>query len=148
MKAPHPSQPTIFVIDDDAMIRRILMTALNQYNLMSFSEGQLAVKHLKDNPGIKIDLAISDFGMPNSDGVETLKAIHQIVPTAKLMLISGTISDELQRACSNNQFDQYLTKPFSISELQESVKRLVSHVIPNKAEALKDHQSDLKTLAA
>lgn len=125
MHASHQFVHSIFIIDDDAMIRRILATALNRYHVMCFSEGALAVKHLRENPTIKIDLAISDFGMPNSDGVETLKAIRKLVPTAKLMLISGTISNDLHDVCAQNYFDQYLTKPFSIAELQEVVSRLL-----------------------
>jgi len=120
-------QATIFIIDDDPMIRRILAASLNNYDLMSFSEGQFAIKHLQENPDLELDLAISDFGMPNSNGTETLKQIRKLAPSTKLMLISGSLSEDLQKICLENQFDHYLNKPFLIQELQAIVKELVSH---------------------
>ncbi len=74
------------------------------------------------------DLALLDVQMPFLDGFAVLKAVRSLDPPNRTLLIAVTalaMESERERIMEAG-FDGYVSKPISISDLREQVKRLLS----------------------
>jgi CheY-like chemotaxis protein len=125
MNQPVPS-PTILIVDDNAMVRSWLSELLEKYNLLKAGSGEDALEQLIRNPGVKLDLLISDFQLPGWTGYETLQRIRKIFPRTKSILISGTHKDQLDKYTGNQGFDRSMPKPLSNTDLETTVEELLS----------------------
>jgi len=70
---------------------------------------------------------LTDFSMPERNGLDVLKIAHEIDPDIAVLLISGyaTIPNVVE-AMKEGAFD-YLSKPFSAEQLKVAVQRAVKH---------------------
>jgi len=113
----------ILVIDDEFTTCVLLEHFLsNEYQVISKQSGVEALLWLENNLP---DLIISDIQMPNLDGFELLKEIRlkgYTKHTPVIMLSGGTESKERIK-CYQLGAQDYLTKPFNPSELEELVKK-------------------------
>ena len=112
----------LLIVDDDYAIRSFLEEALKDagYNIEKADNGLAALKILENK---KIDLIISDLKMPEIDGLQLLSKVKEKHQDTGLLLMSayGTVEDAVQ-AMKIGAFD-FVTKPFSIAEIETRVKR-------------------------
>ncbi len=109
----------ILVVDDEEIIRNFLSDVLgDKYEVSLASDGDEAIEQIKKQ---KFDLIITDLKMPRVPGEEVVKFAQQQDPNPKVIVISGfsslyTVSQSIDRgACA------FLSKPFSIKELMQTV---------------------------
>lgn len=112
----------ILVVEDEEQIRQYISTALslNNYEVSEAENGKIALdKALQIMP----DLIISDIMMPVMDGLELLTELHANQSTCNIpMLFLTARADQTDiRIGMKLGADDYLTKPFDIDELLESV---------------------------
>ena len=112
----------ILVVDDDLEILEMLYDALNDegYLVYKASNSFEARSQLKVNP----DLMILDVMMPGQDGFEFCKEIRSVVSCPIIFLTAKVSESDLIQGFAIGG-DDYLTKPFSISELMARVNSLV-----------------------
>ena len=93
-------------------------------NHLAANNGREAVELLEKQA---VDLIIMDLQMPEMDGFEATQVIRhklrQITPI--IALTANTDSDTHQR-CIEAGMDAFLSKPVSLSRLQEKIKELLS----------------------
>lgn len=83
------SAATILVVDDDALITLNtvdLVTELGHVALEAFS-GAEALRLLEANP--QVDLLITDFSMPNMNGLDLAHAAQKLRPGLPVLLATG-----------------------------------------------------------
>jgi CheY-like chemotaxis protein len=118
----------IFLIEDDDMIRRALQRELRSLvaDLRVFADPSPALEAAKAEPP---DLLVTDYSLPNLDGVDALTAIRRSNPAVRTLLLSGTIPDEkIADAIEGGLVDRFVSKPWSHTELQEVLAKLTSLV--------------------
>jgi two-component system response regulator PilR (NtrC family) len=109
---------TVLIVDDEEIIRDFLSEVLEDYSISLACDGDEAIDKIKKQ---KFDLVITDLRMPRIPGEEVVKYTRQTYPGAKVIVISGysslaTVSQTVQNgACA------FLSKPFSIKELLQTV---------------------------
>lgn len=112
----------ILVVDDDAEIRegiRILLTG-ESYNIIEAENGRQALERLSE----EVDLVILDVMMPGFSGLRVCEEIRKSSTVPILFLTArAQESDKLVGLTAGG--DDYLTKPFSYSELIARVKALL-----------------------
>ncbi len=110
----------ILVVDDEPQITRVLRTTLSAqgYDLRVAADGEAALQILKDwTP----DLVITDLAMPNMDGLELCKRLRATSQVPILVLsVRGQERTKIQALDAGA--DDYVTKPFSMSELLARVR--------------------------
>jgi signal transduction histidine kinase len=109
---------TVYVIDDDPLVRESLGTALRletPYTVRAFASGAEALDSLRQAPP---DVVISDFKMPSMDGLAVLKAVRKERPEAVLMLLTG-YSDKDSAIIAVNEVGifAYVEKPWDLNDL-------------------------------
>ena len=121
-------KPRILVVDDDEGIKKVLQKSLQQLpmetDVLTASDGEealrVAEKHLPD-------LIISDVMMPHMDGITLCQKLREGVQTAFIPIMMLTASaDEANRTKAYMVgTDDYVTKPFTIPDLNARVMRLL-----------------------
>jgi len=122
-------RPSILVVEDDALIRNNLVELLGEvgYHVFSADNGQDGIALAKARLP---NLVICDIMLPKQDGYAVLRALRDEPATAALPLIFLTAKSERAevRLGMNLGADDYLTKPFAISEVLDAVStRLRRH---------------------
>lgn len=121
---PAASAISVLVVDDQLTIRSLVRSGLQQLGFTDIREaadGELALRSLLAKPA---HLVISDYNMPNLDGLGLLRAVRAHPPfrsTAFIMLTGRADTDLVQRAV---QFgvNNYLVKPFTVQVLKEKIE--------------------------
>ena len=112
---------SILVVDDEEAIVSSLSSILQDegYEVSVAKSGTEALKSYMADPP---DLMLLDIWMPDMDGLETLRRIREIVPTAQVMVMSGHGSIETAvKAIKLGAYD-YIEKPLSLENVTLRVK--------------------------
>ena len=75
-----PDQPTILLVDDEEMVLTSLSSLLQletEYNVHTFTSAKKALEFIEQN---EVDLVISDYLMPEMDGITFLGNVRNIKP--------------------------------------------------------------------
>lgn len=114
---------TILVIDDEHEIRQNIVRSLElcDYNTLSAENGLTGIILAKEH---KPDLILSDIMMPDIDGFEVLKELQKNSETAgiPLLFLSAKSARIDIRVGMNLGADDFITKPFDLDELLQSVE--------------------------
>lgn len=116
----------ILLVDDEPQILRVLRTALSTqgYILRTASNGAEAMETASE---WQPDLVITDLAMPEMDGValcSELRAASQV----PIIVLSVRNQDRMKIEALDAGADDYVTKPFSIQELQARVRAQLRRV--------------------
>jgi len=107
--------PAVLIIDDEAQIRRLLRVTLEGggYRVFEAGTGQ---EGLVEAAQRRPDVIILDLGLPDVDGLETLKRVREW-SQAPIIVLSVRESEDDKVAALDNGADDFVTKPFSTVEL-------------------------------
>ena len=110
----------ILVIDDDERVREMLTSILIEegYQCFSVSNPQDSITLMESET---IDLALIDIMMPSSSGVKILLDLKSMSPKTKAIMVTGFHDIETAKFCLNSGADDYIVKPFKISEVVKRV---------------------------
>jgi len=113
----------ILVVDDDAVACEFLQEALHisGYEVDYFTSAKEAL-----NRGIlEYDLLLSDIRMPEMDGLEFLRQVHNARPELPVILMTAFGSlDTTMEALREGAWD-YISKPFSPEEIRKMVRKVL-----------------------
>ncbi len=119
----------ILVVDDDPLIRGSLYEMLRSrhYDVEMAADGTEAMDHLRRRP---FHLVLTDWKMPQVDGMSLVGHIRTNYPNMSVVLITGfgTINSAVE-AIRHGAFD-YLTKPIQPEELEATIQRALSQYTP------------------
>jgi len=119
--------PGLLLVEDEFEIRSLLSEVfrIEQYEVFQASDGLEALRVFDENKD-RIDLMITDLGLPNLGGIELIERVRSIKPGLKIIGSSGygrvNIREEVLRAGG----DEFIPKPYVTIELIKTVKRMVS----------------------
>jgi two-component system KDP operon response regulator KdpE len=116
------SEPTvtIVVIEDDRQIRRFVRTALETQGMTVF-EAETGQLGLREAAFRTPDLIIVDLGLPDTDGVDVIRELRTWTEQPVIVLSARSHEDAKVGALDAGA-DDYLTKPFSVSELLARIR--------------------------
>ena len=118
----------ILVVDDNAVLRRLLTTVLKLrgFQVMTAENGEVALEMLA-NGASSVSMMIVDVRMPRLDGIGVLKAVKQ--HHAEIPVVMLTIPDEADRADEARQLgaEDFLIKPVDPGSLMAVVERVIGH---------------------
>jgi len=116
----QPDRPLVLVIEDEPGIRRFLRVSLNGegYRLAEAVTGRQALTMIKSRPP---DAIILDLGLPDIDGVEVIDFVRSW-STLPILVLSARTHDADKVEALDRGADDYLTKPFSVSELHARLR--------------------------
>jgi len=114
---------TVLVIDDEPQIRRVVRSAL-QSATTRVVEAETGEAGLDRAATERPQLVVLDLGLPDMSGVAVCTALREWTRTP-ILVLSARHSDTEKVALLDAGADDYVTKPFSTSELQARVRALL-----------------------
>jgi|SaaInlStandDraft_1057018.scaffolds.fasta_scaffold05318_2 two-component system, sensor histidine kinase and response regulator len=117
----------IVVVDDSRLSRRVVLEDLKTYDGVETFDFDNALTALKEIEGINPDMVISDFEMPDMDGLEFCAAVRSNEKYAKIpfLIISANVNIEFNANALKVGVDQTLLKGFKNHELGRMVEPYV-----------------------
>ena len=117
--------PRVLVADDEPEMRRFLKNQLGRhFEVLEAVDGQQALEKAKQ---FLPDLILLDMMMPEKDGLEVCRELRSYLPTQAIPIVHLTAKadEETKLACLSAGANDFLIKPFSITELHVRLKNLV-----------------------
>ncbi|MBV6749828.1 response regulator [Pseudomonas chlororaphis] len=112
---------TILVVEDDAIVRMLIVDVLEEleFNVLEADGSDTALAILRQ-ADTRIDLLMTDVGLPEMDGRELAKVACEMRPGLPVLFASG-YAESIELAPGM----QVIGKPFSIDQLRLKIKNIL-----------------------
>ena len=117
----------VLVVDDQLTMREVTRLALQEMgvrNILDAENGTAAFQTATTQP---LDMIISDFNMPELDGMGLLRAVrgHPAVRKLPFILVTGRGDNALVVSAAQAGVNNYIVKPFTSAMLREKIEAVV-----------------------
>jgi len=118
---------SIITVDDSSTMRRIIRNTLQKLGFIHILEAENGVEALEVMSKNKVDIIITDWNMPEMDGLTYVKEIRKnpaYDETPILMITTEAAKEDILIALKSG-VNNYVVKPFTPDILQEKVFKLL-----------------------
>jgi response regulator RpfG family c-di-GMP phosphodiesterase len=109
----------VLIVDDEEMVTTSLRSFLEletDYQVVTFTSPREALGYAQKHP---VDLIVSDYLMPDLDGISLLAEIKKVQPQATRVLLTGYADKENAiKAINDVGLYQYIEKPWENADLK------------------------------
>jgi DNA-binding response OmpR family regulator len=122
----------VLIAEDEAAIREIIAITLQRagYEVTEACDGEQALLTYTERPN-QFDVVLLDIMMPNMDGLEVCKRLRKISSTVGIIMLTAKTQEMDKVSGLLMGADDYITKPFSPSELMARVDSVYRRVAMN-----------------
>ncbi len=123
---PDPSKMKILIVDDFSTMRRIVRNLLKELGYTSADEAEDGAVALQKLQGGGFNFVITDWNMPNMDGLQLLQAIRSDAALKHLpvLMITAEAKKENIIAAAQSGANGYIVKPFTAATLNEKLIKI------------------------
>lgn len=116
----------ILIVDDFPTMRRIIKNLLKDLGFENVDEAEDGAMGLEKLRNGNFDFVVSDWNMPNLDGLEMLKAIRADPNLSKLpvLMVTAEAKKENIIAAAQAGANGYVVKPFTAATLEEKLNKI------------------------
>lgn len=111
-------KPTVLIIDDEEMVLTSINSFLaleTEYHVVTFTSALEALEYVNNN---EIDLVLSDYLMPEMDGISFLAKVKEIQPQVPRIILTGYADKENAiKAINEVGLFQYIEKPWDNEDI-------------------------------
>lgn len=113
----------ILIVDDFSTMRRIVRNLLRELGFTSFDEAEDGVQALSKLQAGHFDFIVSDWNMPNMQGIDLLRAIRADPKLQHLpvLLVTAEAKRENILEAAQAGVNGYIVKPFTAETLREKL---------------------------
>lgn len=118
------------VVDDFSTMRRIVRNLLKELGFTNVDEAEDGIAALQKLRGGNFDFVISDWNMPNMDGLTLLQNIRSDEALRKLpvLMVTAEAKKENIVAAAQAGASGYVVKPFTAATLGEKVNKILQNL--------------------
>ena len=133
---PRP-QPTVVLVEDDDMLRRMLARTLRgeRFGVVEAENGEVALQAVRTLGG-PLSLALTDITMPVMDGFEFARIFRSLYPSVPVLFMSGAMPRASHGIPLLEVGTHLLLKPFGPEILLEAIAIMLNHeraAVPSQA---------------
>lgn len=124
----------ILIVDDFSTMRRIIKNLLRDLgfnNTVEADDGNTALPILKSGG---VDFLITDWNMPNMQGIELLRAVRSDINLKSLpvLLVTAEAKREQIVEAAEAGVNGYIIKPFTAATLKEKIEKIFERIDASK----------------
>ena len=118
----------ILLVEDDPSVRLFTAQALrhNGYSVMETGDGAAALEYFMSSRK-EIDLLVTDMILPGISGLDLCHTLKEKDGDLKVLFISGYASTEILNKLQPEEKENFLHKPFGITDLMQHVRRVLEN---------------------
>ena len=124
--AVDPSKLKFLVVDDFSTMRRIVRNLLKELGFANIDEAEDGAVALQKLQGGGFDFVVSDWNMPNMDGLTLLQRVRADAALKHLpvLMITAEAKKENIIAAAQSGASGYIVKPFTAATLNEKLVKI------------------------
>ncbi len=124
------SSTKILIVDDFGTMRKILRNVLQQLGFTKIEEAENGVQALKKLRSDSFDLVITDWNMPEMDGLELLRNIRADVKLKHLPVMMVTAEAEKDKVIEAIKagVNNYIVKPFTAETMKQKLDQIAERL--------------------
>ncbi|HLX11549.1 MAG TPA: PAS domain S-box protein, partial [Bacteroidota bacterium] len=117
---------TILLVEDEELLLHFLKYILEMkgYTTMLARDGEEAVEVFEANQD-KIDLVLTDIGLPKRSGWEAFQMMKEIRPSIKVILASGYLDIDRKAAMHDSGASDFIQKPYIPNDLLHRLRKVL-----------------------
>lgn len=118
----------ILLVDDDQVMLELLQHMLEDFitgKVFSYSSSIQALRFLQRIDREEVNLVISDWQMPDLNGMEFLRSVREIDKKMPFLMLTSNASKELVIGSKHAGVTDFIAKPFNAVDLVAKVKFLI-----------------------
>jgi DNA-binding NarL/FixJ family response regulator len=112
----------VIIVDDDPIARRVMRDTLQRAGVVVIAEARDGQDAVELSVHYRPDVVIIDVVMPGGDGTGAMRRIIERVPTAAVLVVSGSDDDELGMLCLRSGAIGYLSKSVDLDALPRATR--------------------------
>ncbi len=122
----HDYKMKILCVDDFSTMRRIVKNILKQIGYDNIEEAEDGAQAYSKVKGTKFDFVVTDWNMPNMDGLEFVKKVRSDPEVAGLPILMVTAEAEKEKVIEAIKagVNNYIVKPFTAETLKEKIDKI------------------------
>ncbi len=124
-QTPRGRGEAVLVVEDDPTVRLLMIEVLAElgYAHHEAADGREALPILQS--GARIDLMVSDVGLPGMNGRKLADLAREILPDLKVLFVTGYAESAAVRADFLAPGMELLTKPFTLDALGTKIRKMI-----------------------
>lgn len=143
---------SVVIVDDEEMVLTSISSFLmleTEYDVQTFLSAKEALAFIQSN---EVDLVISDYLMPEMDGIQFLAEVKKVRPETTRIILTGYADKENAiKAINDVGLFQYIEKPWENEDLRIIIrngleKKLLMQQLQEKIEQINKAYSELQTI--
>ncbi len=114
----------LMVVDDSKVMRSLVRRALRQagYGSAEVVEAESGKDALEKFPDAQPDIILSDWNMPEMNGLEFLKDIRADGYKMPFIFVTTECTDEMKAAANEAGASSFITKPFTADDVRDTLE--------------------------
>lgn len=123
---PAAAAIRVMVVDDQASMRAMIRRALQDFGFKDIRDKGSAIEALSSIRADRVHLIISDYNMPEMDGIDFLEQVRNDAILAKtvFIMLTGSSDREIVQRAAALGVNNYIVKPFAPAALKEKIERV------------------------
>ena len=123
---PSGGGETILVVEDDATVRTLIVEELGEhgYRVLQAPDGQTGLALLRST--IRIDLLLTDLGLPDIGGSDIAAAARDARPALKVLFMTGYAEKAAAASGFLRDGMELIAKPFAIEDLTHRIAGMIA----------------------
>jgi two-component system chemotaxis response regulator CheY len=123
---PAASQIKVMVVDDQASMRAMIRRSLQDIGFRDVRDKGGATEALTAVKSDRVHLIISDYNMPDMDGLQFLEEVRKdpVIGKTVFIMLTGSSDREVVQKAAALGVNNYLVKPFAPAALKDKIERV------------------------
>ena len=123
---PAAAAIKVMVVDDQTSMRAMIRRALQDLGFKDVRDKASAPEALAAIKSDRVHLVISDFNMPEMDGLQFLEAVRTdpVIGKTVFIMLTGSADKEIVQKAAALGVNNYVVKPFAPAALKEKIERV------------------------
>ncbi|MBR0550959.1 response regulator [Stakelama marina] len=123
---PAASAIRVMVVDDQTSMRAMIRRTLQDLGFRDVRDKASATEALEAVRADRVHLIISDYNMPEMDGLQFLQEVRKdaVIGKTVFIMLTASAEKEIVQKAAEMGVNNYVVKPFAPAALKEKIERV------------------------